>query len=185
MSTCLCCSRGIPVSERKVCPLCGHTLMGLGWWGVDFHWQSRHEAELPFREFWDGLCARHRANHPETVPAEPAPVQAVPGEPAPVQAVPAEPAPVQAIPAEPVPTEPVPAQAVLPEPPEFSGRRARTDRARRPSSHRHGSGPSLPEWLSDGFHPDPARTFPPQVPDVSWHSAGPLPGPGQPGLKRG
>ena len=170
MSTCLCCSRGIPVSERKVCPLCGHTLMGLGWWGVDFHWQSRHEAELPFREFWDGLCARHRANHPETVPAEPVPVQAVPAEPAPVLVV---------------PIEPVPTQAVLPEPPEFSGRRARIDRARRLSSHRHGSGPSLPEWLSDGFHPDPARTSPPQVPDVSWRSAGPLPDPGHPGLKRG
>jgi hypothetical protein len=56
--------------------------MGLGWWGVDFHWQSRHEAELPFRTFWDGLCDRHRANHPGPVPAGTAPAPApAPAEP--------------------------------------------------------------------------------------------------------
>jgi hypothetical protein len=56
--------------------------MGLGWWGVDFHWQSRHEAELPFRTFWDGLSDRHRANHPGPVPAGTAPAPApAPAEP--------------------------------------------------------------------------------------------------------
>ena len=167
--------------------------MGEGWWGVDYHWQSRHEAELPFREFWDGLCAGHRANHPEAAPAEPAPVQAVPAGPAPVQAALPEPATVQAAlpePAtvqaalpEPVPV-PVPVQAALPEPPEPPGRRTRMDRARRLFSHQRSSGSSLPGWLSDGFHPDPARTFPAEAPGVSWRSAGPLPGSGRPGQKR-
>jgi hypothetical protein len=152
--------------------------MGEGWWGVDYHWQSRHAAELPFREFWDSLCAGHRANHPETVLAEP-PVQALAAEAASIQAAAAAPS-VQAVPA-----QPVPAQADLPEPPEPTGRRARIDRNRRPFSHRHSSGAALPGWLADGYHPDPARTFPAQAPDISWRNAGPLPGPGHPGLKRG
>jgi hypothetical protein len=72
MQTCLCCSRNLPFSENKTCPLCGHGLMGMGWRGIDYHWQMRHEAELTFRAFWDGLCAAHRSEQPETAgPAGP------------------------------------------------------------------------------------------------------------------
>lgn len=64
MQTCLCCSRKMPFSEKKACPLCGHGLMGRGWWGIDYHWQVRHEADLPYRTFWDGLCEAHRSVQP-------------------------------------------------------------------------------------------------------------------------
>jgi len=65
MTNCLCCAKGIPFAEKKSCPLCGHSLMGRGWWGVDFHWKIRHELELPFDTFWTGLCELHRNNHLE------------------------------------------------------------------------------------------------------------------------
>jgi hypothetical protein len=60
MAACLCCSKNLPASDKKVCPLCGHSLMGHGWWGIDYHWQVRHEKEIPFSAFWAGLCAAHR-----------------------------------------------------------------------------------------------------------------------------
>lgn len=60
MATCFCCEKNIPVSDAKVCPACGHHLMGAGWSGIDFHWQARHERELPFATFWTGLCEAHR-----------------------------------------------------------------------------------------------------------------------------
>jgi hypothetical protein len=65
MPTCLCCARNLPVSEKKTCPLCGHGLMGRGWWGIDYHWEVRHELDIPYRTFWDGLCDAHRSVAPE------------------------------------------------------------------------------------------------------------------------
>ena len=74
MDTCLCCARNLPVSEKKCCPICGHSLMGHGWAGLDFHWKVRHEAEMPYSRFWAGLCPSHRDLHPNrqgtTNPAE-------------------------------------------------------------------------------------------------------------------
>jgi hypothetical protein len=64
MNACLCCVRKIPVSSHKVCPLCGHSLMGHGWSGIGYHWKVRHEASMPFVTFWAGLCEPHLANHP-------------------------------------------------------------------------------------------------------------------------
>ena len=63
MGRCLCCATNQPLSERKVCPLCGHSLMGHGWTGVDFHWKTRHEGELPYLTFWNELCESHRDGH--------------------------------------------------------------------------------------------------------------------------
>jgi hypothetical protein len=74
MDACLCCAKNLPVSEKKACPLCGHSLMGHGWAGLDFHWKVRHEAEMPYSQFWAGLCQPHRDLHPNragtTNPAE-------------------------------------------------------------------------------------------------------------------
>jgi hypothetical protein len=64
MLTCLCCAENLPVSEKKTCPLCGHSLMGNGWWGIDYHWKVRHELEMPYSVFWAGLCEPHRSAHP-------------------------------------------------------------------------------------------------------------------------
>ena len=73
MESCLCCCKNLPVSEKKFCPLCGHSLMGHGWAGLDFHWKVRHEAEMPYSQFWTGMCQPHRDVHPKagtTLPAE-------------------------------------------------------------------------------------------------------------------
>jgi len=67
MNACLCCTRNIPVSGKKKCPLCGHSLMGHGWSGIGYHWKVRHEAGMPFITFWAGLCELHRANRPPGV----------------------------------------------------------------------------------------------------------------------
>ena len=69
MVSCLCCTKNMPALEQKVCPLCGHSLMGHGWVGVDFHWKARHELKLPFSAFWAGLCDAHRDAHPKGAPA--------------------------------------------------------------------------------------------------------------------
>jgi len=67
MNNCLCCAKNIPASEKKFCPFCGHSLMGDGWRGIDFHWAMRHELEMPYTTFWSGLCELHRAHHSENV----------------------------------------------------------------------------------------------------------------------
>jgi hypothetical protein len=87
MDTCLCCAKQMPVSGRKTCPLCGHSLMGNGWTGLDFHWKLRHEAQVPYRTFWTGLCQAHR--DPQ-MPAQAAPGRG-PDVPPPAVAVPAAP----------------------------------------------------------------------------------------------
>jgi hypothetical protein len=34
--------------------------MGQGWLGLDYHWRVRHEQELPYAAFMEGLCTAHR-----------------------------------------------------------------------------------------------------------------------------
>lgn len=58
---CLCCEREMPIQSQKVCPLCGKVFQGIGWWGIDAHWRSRHENEMPYEQFRDGLCEAHRS----------------------------------------------------------------------------------------------------------------------------
>lgn len=60
MPDCLCCSKGQPITAGKVCPVCGHLFKGLGWWGIDAHWNARHQALMPYHAFWAGLCDGHR-----------------------------------------------------------------------------------------------------------------------------
>lgn len=62
MNECLCCTKNLPATLQKVCPLCGQEFKGQGWWGVDSHWKARHEGEMPYAEFWEGLCDLHRSS---------------------------------------------------------------------------------------------------------------------------
>ena len=57
---CLCCERGIPFTGPRICPFCDHVFQGNGWDGVDAHWVSKHENQMPYRKFWDFLCEGHR-----------------------------------------------------------------------------------------------------------------------------
>lgn len=60
MDACLCCAMNIRPTEKKGCPLCGHSLIGQGWVGLDYHWKVRHEMTLPYGTFVEGLCEAHR-----------------------------------------------------------------------------------------------------------------------------
>ena len=42
----------ITEARQKLCPLCGHRFKGRGWDGIDAHWRSRHEADLPYERAW-------------------------------------------------------------------------------------------------------------------------------------
>jgi hypothetical protein len=61
-NACLCCEKGVPVSPQKTCPICSHHFQGNGWDGVDAHWRSKHEAFMPYQNFWDALCREHRGS---------------------------------------------------------------------------------------------------------------------------
>ncbi len=39
--SCLCCKKGLPVQDRRVCPECGHIFQGNGWDGIDAHWRAK------------------------------------------------------------------------------------------------------------------------------------------------
>lgn len=56
---CLCCLAGLPTEDPRICPECGHTFKGNWWDGIDAHWRAKHEAILPYEEFWGGLCEKH------------------------------------------------------------------------------------------------------------------------------
>lgn len=58
--SCLCCEARIPYSRPRTCPKCLHQFRGNGWDGIDAHWRSKHEHELPYAAFWSGLCNAHR-----------------------------------------------------------------------------------------------------------------------------
>jgi hypothetical protein len=57
---CLCCKVGVSFERPRMCPECGHVFQGNGWEGIDAHWRAKHEARLPYQEFWKLLCDRHR-----------------------------------------------------------------------------------------------------------------------------
>lgn len=66
MNYCLCCTKGMPVTSLKICPLCGYAFRGVGWLGVDAHWKSHHEDVMSYGTFWKGICDQHRASGLET-----------------------------------------------------------------------------------------------------------------------
>ncbi len=52
--SCLCCKKGLPVQDRRVCPECSHIFQGNGWDGIDAHWRAKHESHIydrPFAKF--------------------------------------------------------------------------------------------------------------------------------------
>lgn len=57
---CAGCQHGTPTQGPRVCPLCGHVFQGNGWDGIDAHWRARHEAVMPYEQFWQSMCAAHR-----------------------------------------------------------------------------------------------------------------------------
>jgi len=57
---CRCCEKGLTPGRPRICPECGHAFQGNGWDGIDAHWRARHEAVMPYQDFWAGLCPRHR-----------------------------------------------------------------------------------------------------------------------------
>jgi hypothetical protein len=57
---CLACARGLPPTLPRVCPECHHVFRGNGWDGIDAHWKAKHEDVMPYRAFWDSLCADHK-----------------------------------------------------------------------------------------------------------------------------
>lgn len=59
--SCLCCKKKLSYKPPRICPECGHVFQGNGWDGIDAHWRSKHEQIMPYREFWSGLCVKHRA----------------------------------------------------------------------------------------------------------------------------
>jgi len=59
---CVACERGTPTKGPRVCPICGHVFQGNGWDGIDAHWRARHEALMPYEEFWRSLCDGHRGH---------------------------------------------------------------------------------------------------------------------------
>jgi hypothetical protein len=67
-STCLACRERLPKRGRPRCPECGHLFRGSGWDGIDAHWKARHGTVMPYRQFWDSLCAEHRAAEPLACP---------------------------------------------------------------------------------------------------------------------
>jgi hypothetical protein len=38
--------------DKKQCPVCGHTFKGHGWDGIDAHWRSKHESDMPYTKAW-------------------------------------------------------------------------------------------------------------------------------------
>ena len=71
MPACLCCSKKMPVTSNRVCPVCGHGFKGTGWGGMDAHWKAHHEAVMPYHDFRDGLCNAHRGNRKQRLKAVP------------------------------------------------------------------------------------------------------------------
>lgn len=65
---CLACRRALPKVGRATCPVCGHVFRGRGWDGIDAHWRARHLDVMPYREFWESLCDKHRAAEPRECP---------------------------------------------------------------------------------------------------------------------
>lgn len=59
-NACLCCAKKQKVERPCICPECGHVFQGNGWDGIDAHWRSKHEHVMTYRDFWDGLCPRHK-----------------------------------------------------------------------------------------------------------------------------
>ena len=57
---CLCCKKHQKKERPRVCPECGHVFAGNGWDGIDAHWRSKHEHIMPYKNFWDSLCAAHK-----------------------------------------------------------------------------------------------------------------------------
>lgn len=59
MNECLLCQRGRPAETPRVCPECNHVFQGNGWDGIDAHWRAYHEDVMPYKQFWDAMCADH------------------------------------------------------------------------------------------------------------------------------
>ena len=57
---CRACQKGMPFELPRRCPQCGKVFMGRNWEGIDGHWKANHQDVLPYRVFWDTLCAEHR-----------------------------------------------------------------------------------------------------------------------------
>ena len=58
-SMCRCCIKGLDTKLPRKCPDCDHIFQGNGWDGIDAHWKARHEAVMPYRDFWRSLCVEH------------------------------------------------------------------------------------------------------------------------------
>lgn len=56
---CLCCQKGLPKTQPRVCPICDHIFKGNGWDGIDAHWKAHHLDIMPYSDFWDSLCEGH------------------------------------------------------------------------------------------------------------------------------
>jgi hypothetical protein len=67
-TACLACRGRIPKRGRPRCPVCRYAFKGTGWDGVEAHWKARHLDVMPYRQFWDSLCAEHRAADPLACP---------------------------------------------------------------------------------------------------------------------
>ncbi len=56
----MCCVKNQKEEHPRVCPECGHVFAGNGWDGIDAHWKSKHENVMPYKEFWNSLCSKHK-----------------------------------------------------------------------------------------------------------------------------
>ena len=60
IASCLCCKNDMEFGRPKVCPICRYVFQGNGWDGIDAHWRSKHEDVMPYEDFWNSLCDKHK-----------------------------------------------------------------------------------------------------------------------------
>jgi hypothetical protein len=62
---CMMCDDNIEAARPMKCPRCTHVFRGLGWEGIDAHWDARHLDICSYDAFWSQLCRKHKSGIPE------------------------------------------------------------------------------------------------------------------------